>query len=129
MNREERITAMAQTMVAARQAQEDVGELLAAALQDAAKQLGNAESLVIGRPGSWEAEIVRRMAASGGIGNRERVQSLATLFVMMGQAKEDGGDVLSQAMGQAVDTLGGLSQFAEESDWFWDLVNIGRQYS
>ena len=57
------------------------------------------------------------------------VGRLAPLFVEMGKAGEDGGDVLSQAMGPAVDELGGLAEFAGESEWFHDLVNIGRQYS
>jgi hypothetical protein len=36
---------------------------------------------------------------------------------------------LSQAMSKAVDELGGLKEFAGMSRWYWDLVNIGCQYS
>lgn len=129
-NQEERITAMATIMVRARRANEDVGELVAAALAAAAKKLGGIDALVAGRPGSWEADIIIRMASAGGDGNPTRIKALTSLFVAMGKAKEDGGDVLSQAMSQAVDRLGGLDQFAGASySWYWDLTNIGRQYS
>ncbi len=128
---QERITTMANVMVQARRANEDIGELLAASLHAAARQLGNVEHLVAGRPGSWEADIVRRMASTGdySAGNPEHITALSSLFVEMGQAKEDGGDVLSQAMGKAVNELGGLDVFAGVSQWYWDLVNIGCQYS
>lgn len=52
MDQQERITAIAAIMVKARQANEDVGELLAASLHTQ-----TAEELVSGRPGSWEAAI------------------------------------------------------------------------
>lgn len=126
---QERIAAMTKIMVQARRMNEDVGELIAAALQRAATKLGNAELLVAGRPGSWEAEITRRMAQAGGSGNARRIQALSALFITMGKAGEDGGDVLSQAMSHAVDEVGGLDQFAGGSDWYWDLTNMGRQYS
>jgi hypothetical protein len=127
---EQDIEQMAEIMVKARRNGEDVGELLAAALQDAAKKLGGADRLVAGRPGSWEADITLRMATSTWFDvNLERAASLSAFFVEMGKAGEDGGDVLSQAMGQAVDELGGLKEFAGMSRWYWDLVNIGCQYS
>ena len=129
MNQQERIAAMANIMVQARRANEDIGELVAAALHDAGEKLGGIDRLVTGRPGSWEANITLNMAHAGGSGNARRVKALASLFVQMGQATEDGGDILSQAMGQAVDQLGGLAQFAGDNRWFHDLVNIGRQYS
>lgn len=130
MNQQERITAMAAIMVKARRDNEDVGELLAASLQSASEELlWDVESLVSGRPGSWEAEIVRRMAQAGGYGNQERINELTPLFVAMGEAGVDGGDELSQAMSQAVDTLGGLDAFAGTSQWYHDLINIGCQYS
>lgn len=130
---EERLAAMTATMIEVRRASLDLGEILAAPLHAAASTLGDVEALVAGRPGSWEADIVRRMASEP-VGRQARasapfIQRLAPLFVQMGQAGEDGGDVLSQAMGPAVDELGGLAEFAGESDWFHDLVNIGRQYS
>jgi hypothetical protein len=126
---EERIAAMATIMVESRRAHEDVGELIAAALHAAAEKLGGADALVSGRPGSWEADIMLRMANEGGSGNQTRTRRLAALFVQMGKAGEDGGDVLSQAMGQAVNTLGGLAEFGADSCWRADLMNIGRQYS
>lgn len=131
MVQQERIAEMAKVMVAARRANEDIGELLAASLHAAAKELGNIESLVTGRPGSWEADIVRRMASAGDYSsaNPEHSKALSLLFVKMGEAKEDGGDILSQAMGKAVNELGGLDQFAGGGQWYWDLVNIGCQYS
>lgn len=136
MTQEERIKAMAAIMVAARQANEDIGEIIAASLHAAAHQLGDVEYLVLGRPGSWEADIVRRMAQAGeniGISltqlYQQYIEQLLPLFVAMGEAKEDGGDILSLAMSQAVDTLGGLDAFAGQSRWYHDLTNIGRQYS
>ncbi|SRR6266487_6522625 len=131
VNQKERITAMAAIMVDARRnTNDDVGSLVAAALHSAASQLRGVEALVSGRPGSWEADIVRRMASSGGSADKHRVARLASLFVEMSKEGADGGDVLSQAMSQAVDTLGGLEQFAGNSDvWYHDLTNMGRQYS
>ena len=131
---EERLTAMTAIMVEARRAKLDLGEIIAAALHAAAETLGNVEALVAGRPGSWEADIVRRMANEP-VGSRwtsqhaHYIKRLTPFFVQMGEAGEDGGDVLSQAMGPAVDELGGLAEFAGDSHWFHDLVNIGRQYS
>jgi|SRR5579871_337489 hypothetical protein len=131
---EESLAAMTAIMVEARRAKLDLGEIIAAALHTAAETLGDVERLVAGRPGSWEAEIVRRMASER-FGSRwtdqyaHYIERLTPLFVEMGKAGEDGGDVLSQAMGPAVDELGGLAEFAGHSYWFHDLVNIGRQYS
>ncbi|SRR5713101_5361452 len=129
MQADELITAMATIMIEARRANEDTGELIAASLHSAAEKLGDIYHLVVGRPGSWEADIVLRMAAEGGHGNKERIEKLSSLFVQMAEAKADGGDVLSQAMGKAVNELGGLNQFAGTSRWYWDLINIGCQYS
>ncbi|HZR39209.1 MAG TPA: hypothetical protein VFB12_03785 [Ktedonobacteraceae bacterium] len=133
---EERIAAMAAIMIEARQVSPDLdlGEIIAASLHAAADHLGSVEALVAPRLGSWEADIVRRMANEP-VGSRQAsqyvpyIQRLSPLFVEMGKAGEDGGDVLSQAMGPAVDALGSLAAFAGESAWFHDLVNIGRQYS
>jgi hypothetical protein len=126
---QKKITAMATIMVQTRRDHEDVGELIAAALFMAAEKLGNIGMLVSGHPGSWEADIVVRMAREGGYGNQEHANALSALFVEMGEAKADGGDVLSQAMGEAVDVLGGLDAFAGTSRWYHDLINIGCQYS
>ncbi len=60
MSTEQDLTAMATIMVEARRANEDVGELIAASLQDAATHLGDAEMLVRGRTGSWEVDIIRK---------------------------------------------------------------------
>lgn len=129
MNQQERITSMANIMVQARRDNEDVGALIAAALHMAADRPEGADILVRGRPGSWEADIVLHMARTGGSGNVERIKELSSLFVAMGEAGEDGGDVLSQAMGKAVDELGGLDKFAISSRWHHDLIGMGRQYS
>lgn len=43
--------------------EQDFGGWLAHVLEDVARELGGSESLVAGRPGSWEAEHVRRLAA------------------------------------------------------------------
>jgi hypothetical protein len=127
---EQDIEQMADIMVRARRNGEDVGELVAAALQDAAEKLGGAERLVTGRPGSWEADIVLRMAQDTWFDvNQKRLKALSVLFVKMGEANANGGDILSQAMSKAVDELGGLKEFAGMSRWYWDLVNIGCQYS
>lgn len=130
--REQRIQAMGTIMTEARQNQEDIGIIVAAALHDAAEKLGGEKYLVTGRPGSWEAGIVMRMAAIGGSvtdSNKTYVERLAPLFVEMGQAAEDGGETVSLAMGQAVDALGSLKAFVGESRWYWDIANIGCQCS
>lgn len=136
MNQQERIAAMASLLVEARRAHKDVGEIVAVSLHVAAQKLGQVDDLIRGRSGSWEADIVQRMAMAGEYAalsqarlNEESVQKLSPLFVEMGRAREDGGDILSQAMSQAVDTLGGLEEFAGGSRWYWDLTNMGRQYS
>lgn len=129
MDRVERSKPIAAVLVEARKAHEDVGELLAAALQRAANQLGDVEALVAGRPGSWEADIVRRLAIAGGYGNSERIGRLCTLFVEMAEANEDGGEVISLAISQTVDDLSGFKALAEGSRWYWDLCNMGAQFS
>lgn len=131
MSQQERIAIMAANMAQAAQAKEDVGELVAAALHDAAVKLEDIEKLVAGRPGSWEADIVRKMAMAGAHSpvTKSRVEMLSAQFVTMADNGEDGGDVVRQAMSQAVDIVGGLTQFAGTSRWYRDLINIGRQYS
>jgi hypothetical protein len=125
---------MAEIMVKARRAHQDLGEILVCSLHAAADALGDVEQLVAGRPGSWEADIVRRLA-SAPMGSEDvkryarYTRKLTPLLIEMGKAGEDGGDVLSAAMGSAVDALGGLEEFVGESAWRHDLINIGRQYS
>lgn len=41
---------------------DDLGDVLSAALGVVANRVGGIEDLVAGRPGSWEAEHVRRLA-------------------------------------------------------------------
>lgn len=132
MSQIERIGVMAANMAQAAQAKEDVGDLVAASLYDAATKLGDVEKLVAGRPGSWEADIVRKMATAGEWApavTKSRLEMLSAHFVTMADNGEDGGDVVSQAMSQAVDIVGGLAQFADGSNWYHDLINMGRQYS
>lgn len=127
---EQDIEKMTNIMVKARRNGEDVGELVAAALQDAAEKLGGADRLVTGRPGTWEADIVLKMAQDTWFDvNLKHRDALSALFVKMGEANANGGDIVSQAMSKAVDELGGLKEFAGMSRWYWDLVNIGCQYS
>ena len=88
---EERIKAMTAIMVEARRENLDLGEILVAALHTAADTLGDVEALVAGRPGSWEADIVRRMASEPvGRGQAREyapyIQKLTPLLVEMGKA-------------------------------------------
>lgn len=126
MDRDERSKPMATIVVEAVQAGEDAGELIAAALQAAAEELGSADELVIGRSGSWEANILLNMAAVGGSADAGFVEKLAALFVEMGEDAEDGGEVLSLACSEAVDQLHGFVAFAGGSNW-WDLCNLGKR--
>lgn len=48
-------------IVQAVRAEHDFGRWLAGVLAGAAAELGSTESLVAGRPGSWEAELVRSL--------------------------------------------------------------------
>jgi len=48
---------------AALDSEQDFGGWLAGVLEDIARERGGSDSLVAGRPGSWEAEHVRRLAA------------------------------------------------------------------
>lgn len=129
--RNERMVRMAEVMVAARRAGEDVGELIGAACRKAAEQLyQGAIRLTWGRPGSWEATIVRDWAEAGGrVENPGRVDRLAELLRAMGEAKDDGGDVVSQAMGRAATELGSMAEFVGHSRWEEQLRNIGGQYA
>lgn len=53
-------TAVEATTEAAR-TEHDFGGWLAAVLATAAARLGSSDALVAGRPGSWEADLVRRL--------------------------------------------------------------------
>jgi hypothetical protein len=121
---------MAALIVAARRDHgvQDLGNLVAYALHQAAGRVYlGAVRLVHGRPGSWEADIVMRMAAAGGIipptGSWER---LAELFAEMGHAQNDGGQVVSDALGEAAQKLGGLAALAQGSVWAGDVWNMAK---
>mgnify|MGYP005818192933 CR=1 FL=1 len=58
-----RIERIARELAAAARAGEDVGDVLAAACSLAAARVGDDETLVNGRPGSWEADHVRALAS------------------------------------------------------------------
>ncbi len=121
---------MAALIVAARREHQvaDLGDLVAFALRDAARRLYlGAPRLVHGRPGSWEASIVLCMAEAGGTarpaGSWER---LAGLFQAMGEAQNDGGQVLSDALGDAARELGGLEALAAGSVWAANLWSMAK---
>jgi hypothetical protein len=121
---------MAALIVAARREHgvQDLGNLVAYALhQAAARTFHGPLGLVHGRPGSWEASIVIRMAEAGGIipptGSWER---LAELAAQMGSAHDDGGQVVSDALGAAAQELGGLEALAGGSAWAGDVWNMAK---
>jgi hypothetical protein len=106
----------------------DLGNLVAYALNHAAGHVYlGAVRLVHGRPGSWEADIVMRMAEAGGAmppeGSWER---LAELFRQMGEAQDDGGQVLANAFGYAARELGGIEALAAGSVWAADVWNLAK---
>lgn len=111
----------------------DGGALVASALHVAAERLYKPWYLIAGRPGSWEATIVERMAAEGGGETDPRVNTLADLFFAMGEAvhqhdPEDGGDTLSLILGRASDLLGSVATLAGEL-WGDDMDNLACQYA
>lgn len=126
----DRVDEIAALIVAARRDHgvADLGNLVAYALHQAAGHLYlGAVRLIHGRPGSWEAEIVLRMATAGGIipptGAWER---LADLFTAIGQAEDDGGQVVSDALGHAAQALGGLEALAAGSCWAIPLWSMAK---
>lgn len=111
-----------------------VGDMLAAALHAAAGRLYRPWYLIRGRPGSWEATIVERMAsthpASADPRAAETVNGLAALFVQMGEASDDGGDILSAALGAAADRVGSVRRLVDLSGpWADDVDNLAGQYA
>lgn len=129
--RASRARAIALVLVAARRDGQDMGELIGAAAQDAAKKLVNGPAdLVCGRPGSWEASILIRWAAAGGwVDPPTHVIALSKLLQQAAHAGDDGGGLLSQAMGQAVDELGSMAVFVGASGWETQLRKMGGQYA
>ena len=134
--KQESIAAMSVIMVEARRANESVRDVVYVALAAAAKELGSVENLVTGRPGSWEADLIRNMAFAGeriipSARSENYVNKLAPLLVAMGKEQADGGDILSQAMGQAVNELGGLDHFLAGSwdELYWQLRGMACQCS
>jgi len=55
-------SAIARTAIlAAAKAEHDFAAWLAAVLSSAAAELGSSDALTVGRPGSWEAELVQQL--------------------------------------------------------------------
>jgi len=119
--RTERAHQIASLLVDCRRAGDDVGELLVAALNRAGDQRGlGPVGLTMGRPGSWEAAVVRDWASAGWPiipANLDRCGELTALFTAMADARDDGGDVVSWALGMAADQMGGAEQLAGRSPW------------
>lgn len=137
--REERCQEMTSLIVQARLAGEDVGNVLAYCLHAAADRLYlGAARLVHGRPGSWEAATVIRWAQFGGTEPRWPGRDrLIELFRAMGDAKDDGGQVVSDALGYAAwelaahepkadPPLGPLRALCDGSGWAGDLWAMAR---
>jgi hypothetical protein len=105
----ERREQMTAVIVNGRLAGLEVGNLVAYALAGAAEKLFDRDrQLVHGRPGSWEAEIVRGWARFGGVRPAgDYADRLAELFQKMGQARNDGGQLVSDALGYAARELAG----------------------
>lgn len=57
-----RALAIAELIVMAARAGDDIGDSLSLALGSAADRLGSVAALVEARPGSWEADAVRQLA-------------------------------------------------------------------
>lgn len=109
----------------------DVGNMVAWALAAAAEKLYlGVPRLVHGRPGSWEAAIVMRWAEFGGTRPPGLVgklaDRLADLLHQMGDAREDGGQVVADLLGHAAQELGGLQALAEGSFWAPDVWNLAK---
>lgn len=112
---------------------EDGGNLVATALGAAANSLSYPWYLVIGRPGSWEADAVLRMAVAGGNATGEHVELLTELFLDIGHSRnqghpEDGGDTLSEVLGAAADRLGSIPRLAGRI-WTNDIDGLAYQYA
>lgn len=132
----QRIAKMTEVMVRVRRAGADLGDVLAAALEEVAKRCertGGAQRLVTGRPGSWEAAIVVEMAETGTRGVRpadlESVRELAELLNEMAYQREDGGDAVSLALGHAANELGSITALVGRSYWRERLTNLAVQYA
>lgn len=129
--REQRIAEMAELVAAACRDGEDPGELVgSAAAQAAGRMFLGSVGLTLARPGSWEASMLRGFACAGcGTANTDRTAQLARLLRATGDARDDGGDVLSQVLGRAADLLGGVEALATGSRWAGDLRNLAGQYA
>lgn len=60
---EARVSDIREAIIDSVRAGDDLGEVLSVALGQAANRLGSRAALVAGRPGSWEADHVLRLAA------------------------------------------------------------------
>jgi hypothetical protein len=130
--REVRNEKMVAVIVAASAAEEDIGELLACALNQTAKALFQPWYLIADRPGSWEASIVMDLASQGEWltpTNPHRVKELTDLLISMGEQREDGGDTISWVLGKAVDRRGGMGELLGHSRYRGVLENLGGQYA
>lgn len=129
---EQRRDQMTRVIVTARRRGVDAGELVVAAVGRAAGRLFNgAAQLVHGRPGSWEADNVLTFAEYAKtltMAPDPAIDDLADLFEAMGQAREDGGQTVSTALGHAAQQLGGLAALAEDSPLAWPLWNMAKPY-
>jgi hypothetical protein len=126
-----RADAIAAVLVDARRCGEDVGELLLAALNRAADRCGLGPiGLTMGRPGSWESTVVRDWAAAGWPiipPNADRLAELVDVLAAMADARDDGGYVLSWALGMAADQIGGPEQLIAGSPFMrsrgaWNMI-------
>ena len=58
-------------LIAAARAEPDFADWLAATLSAVAAELGSSDALTAGRPGSWEADLVRQLVKGTGGSNDE----------------------------------------------------------
>lgn len=133
-----RVAQMADLLVAERRAGIPLIRLLALALWTAAERsfMRSAWALTQRQPKTWEATLVREMAAVGpqfalGLADTQpRIAALAQLFSEMAERGEDGGDMVSRALGQAIDQLGSLNALVTGcGPWSDQLTRLGAQYA
>lgn len=130
MDQSEQGEKIAAILVGARNDGEDVGELIAAALNTAMKEKEETPFYFVdARKGSWEAAIVMEWAEQGGNATPAYVKQLAPLLIEIGEAKENGGEIMSLAVSIAVDAMEGFEPLLGFSPHYWDLANLGKQFS
>lgn len=57
-----RVSDIREAIIDSVRAGDDLGDVLSLALGQAANRMRSIEALVAGRPGSWEADLIRRLA-------------------------------------------------------------------